>query len=93
VNDVRRDATENTTKLELGFQPRIFTIFPLDFDNFQCFPVGSVQKSSENSRQEYCFLVPDICFVSLQDPVIFPNLSCKILRDPMAGMIELGYAN
>jgi hypothetical protein len=64
--------------------------FPVDSNNFQCFPAGSVRKSSENSRPEYCFHVPGISRVFLQDPVTFPHLSWKILRDPVAGTIDLG---
>ncbi len=30
------------------------------------------------------------CGVALQDPVTFQHVSCKLLRDPVAGTIELG---
>jgi hypothetical protein len=49
-----------------------------------------IGKNPENSGREYCFHVPDISRVLLQDPVTFQHLSCKILRDPVAGMIDLG---
>jgi hypothetical protein len=43
-----------------------------------------------NSQPEYCFYVPGISRVFLQDPVTFPHLSRKILQDPVAGTIDLG---
>jgi hypothetical protein len=43
------------------------------------------------SRRESCFHVPDIFRVFLQDPLTFPHLSSKILRDPVAEMIDLGH--
>jgi hypothetical protein len=34
--------------------------------------------------------VPVISSAFLQDPVTFPRLSCRILRDPVAVIIDLG---
>jgi hypothetical protein len=79
--------------LETVFRPVIFRIF---FGGFQQHPVLSgrilpeiIGKNPENSRQDYCFHVPDLSRVFLQDSVIFPHLSYKILRDPVAGRIDL----
>jgi hypothetical protein len=52
--------------------------FPVDSDNFQCFPRGSFRKSSEKSKRKYCFHVPDISRVFLKDPVTFPHFFCEI---------------
>jgi hypothetical protein len=49
-----------------------------------------IGKNPGNFRPEYCFHVPGISRVFLQDPVTFPYLSWKILRDPGAGTIDLG---
>jgi hypothetical protein len=49
-----------------------------------------IGKNPENSSREYCFHVPDIFRVSLQDPMTFPHIFCKILRDPVAETIALG---
>jgi hypothetical protein len=87
VNDVRRETAGLQRKI-LGswkqYSGREFLgFFPMDSDNFQCFPRRSFRKSSENSGREYCFHVPDISRVVLQDPETF-------LQDPVAGMIDLG---
>jgi hypothetical protein len=89
-----RDATENTRKLKAVFRPEIFRIV---FSGFRQIPVvfGRIRleiigKNPENSGREYFFHVPDIPRVSLQDPVTFPHLSCKILRDLVAGTIDQG---
>ncbi len=65
---------------------------------FQQLPVLScrirpeiIGKNSENSQSECCFHVPGIFRVSLQDPVAFPHLSWKILRDSVVGTIGLDY--
>jgi hypothetical protein len=68
----------------------ISVFFWVDSDKSLRFPAGLVRKSSENSRREYCFHVPDISGVALQDPVTFAHVSCKLLRDPVAGTIDLG---
>jgi len=47
-------------------------------------------KNPDNFRPEYCFHVPAISGVSLQDTVTFPHLSCRILRDPVTGIFDLG---
>jgi hypothetical protein len=88
-----RDATENTRKLEAVFWSGISRIFSGGFPQL---PVlsgrilpGIIGKNPENSRPEYCFHVPGISCVFLRDPVTFPHLSWKILRDLVAGTIDL----
>jgi hypothetical protein len=41
-------------------------------------------------RPEYCFHVPAISGAFLQDTLTFPHLSFRILRDPVAAIIDLG---
>ncbi len=89
-----RCVTENTRKLEGVFRSGISLIFS---GGFQQLPVLSgrifpeiIGKNPGNSRPEYCFHVPGISRVFLQDPVTFPHLSWKILRDPVAETIDLG---
>ncbi len=82
VNEVRQETVGLQRKI-LGswkqYSGREFPgFFPVDSDNFPWFPRGSSWKSSENSGWEYCFHVPDISRVFLQDPVTFPHLSCEI---------------
>jgi hypothetical protein len=50
----------------------------------------SIGKNPNNFRSEYCFHVPAISGVFLQDPVTFPHLSCRIPRNLVAGIIDLG---
>jgi hypothetical protein len=76
-----RDATENTRKLEAVFRSGIFRIFSVDSKNSWLsgrIRPEIIRKNPGNSRREYCFHVPDISRVSLQDPVTFPHISCKI---------------
>jgi hypothetical protein len=47
-------------------------------------------KNPDNVRPEYCFHVPAISGVFLQDPVTFPHLSCTIPRDQVPGINDLG---
>jgi hypothetical protein len=81
VNDVRRDATENTRKLEAVFRSGTSRI---SSGGFQQLPVLSgtihpeiIGKNPGNSRPEYCFHVPGISRV--------------FLKDPVAGTIDLGF--
>jgi hypothetical protein len=53
---------------------------------------GIEWKNPDNFESEYCFHVPAISGVFLQDPVTFPDLSCRIPRDLVAGIIDLGMA-
>ncbi len=70
-----RFATENTRKLEAVFRSGIF---PVDADNFQCFPRGSFRKSSEKIRAG--ILLPCSrylpCFPAGSSD--FPARSCEI---------------
>jgi hypothetical protein len=82
VNDVRRETAGFQRKI-LGSWKQYFGrefpgFFPVDSDNFQCFPRGSFRKSSEKSKRKYCFHVPDISRVFLKDPVTFPHFFCEI---------------
>jgi hypothetical protein len=47
-----------------------------------------IGKNPENFRPVYCFHVPEISGVFLQDKVIFPHLSCRVLWDPVAGTLK-----
>jgi hypothetical protein len=66
-------------------------------DNFWSFPLGknsqlaqeSTRKNREKFRLEYCLHVPAISGVSLQDTVTFTHLSCRVLRDRVAGIFDL----
>jgi hypothetical protein len=55
---------------------------------------GSWQESTgkipKNFWPEYCFHVPAISGAFLRDTVSFMHLSFRILRDLVAGIIELG---
>jgi hypothetical protein len=42
------------------------------------------------TRSEYCFHVSASSGVFLEDPMTFLHLSCRIPRDPVAGIIDLG---
>jgi hypothetical protein len=54
---------------------------------------GSWHKSTgrnlENFWPEYCFYRPAISRVFLQDTLTFVHLSCRILRDAVAGVFDL----
>jgi hypothetical protein len=77
-----RDTTENTRKLEAIFWSGIFGIFSTGFRQILVLSdrirPEIIEKILENSWREYCFHVPDISSVFLQDPVTFPHPSCKI---------------
>jgi hypothetical protein len=45
---------------------------------------------SDDFRLEYCFHFPGISDVFLLDTVTFQHLSCRILRDPVAEIVDLG---
>jgi hypothetical protein len=49
----------------------------------------STGKNLDRFRPEYCFHVPAISGVFLQDTLTFPHLSCRIMRDPVAGIFVL----
>ena len=58
--------------MEAGFQPENFWIFSGAFRSLSCaFPPEIGRKSSEIFLAEYCFYVPMISSVFLQDPAFF----------------------
>ena len=73
---------------------KIFGFFPMISSWFLLKSMGSCQESTgknpDNFRSEYCFYVTAISGVFQQDMVIFPHLSCSILKDPVVGSIDLG---
>jgi hypothetical protein len=73
---------------------KIFGFFPIISGWFLPESTGSRQeytgKNPDDFRSEYCFHVPAISGVFLQDPVTFPHLPCRIPGDPVAGIIDLG---
>jgi hypothetical protein len=90
-------ATENTRKLEAVFQSGIYRIFSGGFQQLSVLSgrihLEIIGNSPHNARQEYCFHIPGISPVSLPDPVTLSHLSCKILRDPVAGKIDLAISH
>jgi hypothetical protein len=77
--------------VEAVFRPEIRRIFS---DDFRPEGTGSGQefraKNLGSFRPEYCFHVPVMSSVFLQDTVTFTHLSCRILRNPVSGIIEMG---
>jgi hypothetical protein len=65
--------------MEAVFRPEIF---PMIFGRFLPESRGSWQESTgknlDNFRPEYCFHVPPISGVFLQETMTFPHLSCRI---------------
>jgi hypothetical protein len=50
----------------------------------------SIRKNLSNFWPKYCFHVSAISGGFLKDTVNFPHLSCRVLRDPVAGIFDLG---
>ncbi len=80
--------------VEAVFRPENFRTFS---DDFRPVPAGKHrkltginQKNLDNVRSEYCFHVLAISGVFLPDSVTFSNLFCRIPRDPVAGITDLG---
>ena len=75
--------------MEAVFRPEFF---PRISDRFLPESTGILQESTEknpdNSRPEYCFHIPAISGIFLQDPVSFLYLSCRILPDPVSGIFD-----
>jgi hypothetical protein len=73
---------------------KFFGFFPMLPARFLLESTGSWQESTGKNpkifRPEYCFHVPVISGAFLQNMVTFPHLSCRILRDTVAGIIDLG---
>jgi hypothetical protein len=87
VNDVRRETAGMQWKILGSWKQYSGPEFSGFFGGFRQIPVVSgrirpeiIGKNPENSGREYCFHVPDISRVSLQDPVTFPHLSCKKIK-------------
>jgi hypothetical protein len=70
-------------------------IFPVISDQFLPESTGTWQEFTGKVRPyfwpEYCFHVPAISRVLLQDMVTFPHIPWSILRDPGTGMFDLGF--
>ncbi len=80
--------------MEAVFRPKFFLIFS---NAFRAVPArkhrkltGIHRKNPKNFRPEYGFHILAISVAFLQDTLAFPHLSCRILRDPVAGIIDLG---
>ncbi len=93
----RQESTENRWNVEAVFPPEIFRIFS---DNFRPVPVGKHRKLTRIHRKksnkfpvEILLPLPAISGAFLQDPATFPLLSCRILRDPVAVIFDLGNNN
>jgi hypothetical protein len=53
-------------------------------------PAGKHRKNSNKFPAGILLPLPGISGAFLQDPVSFPLLSCRTLRDPVAVIFELG---
>jgi hypothetical protein len=80
--------------VEAVFPPEIFRIFS---DNFRPVPAGKHGKLTGIHRKKsnkfpVGILLPllPVSVAFSQDPVTFPLLSCRILRDPMAVIFDMG---
>ncbi len=78
MNDVRRETAGMQRKIlgngkqySSGEFSRFFRWIPRNSSAFWQDPSGNHRKNPENPRREYCFHVPDISGVFLQDLVIF----------------------
>jgi len=76
------------------FTPEIFRIFS---DNFQPVPAGKHGKLTgihwkKSNKFSVGILLPllPVSVAFPQDPVTFPLLSCRILRDPMTVIFDMG---
>ncbi len=70
MNDVRRETAGNFSDF--------FRQIPTTSSAFQEDHPGNHRKKSGKFSTKYCFHVPNISRVFLQDLVTFPHLSCKI---------------
>jgi hypothetical protein len=80
--------------MEAVFLPEIFRIFS---DDFRPVPAGKNRKLIGIHRKKsnkfpvgILLPLPAISGAFLQDPATFPLLSCRILRDPVAVIFDLG---
>jgi hypothetical protein len=80
--------------MEAVFRPEIFRFFPMISDRFLTKSTGICQEFTGNKSGQFpagiLFPFPAISGVFLQDTGTFPHLSCRILREPVAGMFVLG---
>jgi hypothetical protein len=83
--------SEHDSSILAGKSPNVCRRIP---NIFLCFTAGNGRKATgknqKNSRPEYCFHVPSISGVFLQDPVTCPPLSVGIRSFPEVGIIDLG---
>ncbi len=97
VKHVRRETTGSNGFLT-NFGSSIPTGTFSDFsDDFRSVPTGKYRqlagihrKNLKSFRSEYCFRFRGISGAFLRDTVTFPHLSCRILRDTMVGILDLG---
>jgi hypothetical protein len=80
--------------VEAVFPPENFRIFS---DDFRLVPAGKHRKLAGIHRKKpnkfpvgIPLPLPAISRAFLQDPVTFPLLSCRILRDPVAVIFDMG---
>jgi hypothetical protein len=90
----RQESTGNRWNVEAVFPPENFRIFS---DDFRTVPAGKHRKLTGIHRKKSNKLpvgillpLPAISSAFLQDPVTSPLLSCRILRDPVAVIFDLG---
>jgi hypothetical protein len=93
----RQESTGNRWNVEAVFPTEIFRIFS---DDFRPVPAGKHRKFTGIHRKKsnkfpvgILLLLPAISGAFLQDPVTFPLLFCRILRDPVAVIFDMGGLN
>jgi len=91
---VRQKSIGNHWNVEAVFPTEIFRIFS---DDFRPVPAGEYGKLTgihwKKSNKFPVGILPPLPAISvafLQDPVTFPLLSCRILRDPVAVIFDMG---
>ena len=90
----RQESIGNRWNVEAVFPPENFRIFS---DDFRPVPAGKHGKLTGIHRKKsnkfpvgILLPLPAISVAFLQDPVTFPLLSCRILRDPVAVIFDMG---
>jgi hypothetical protein len=91
----RQESTGNRWNVEAVFPPENFRIFS---DDFRPVAAGKHRKSTGIHRKKsnkfpvgILLPLPMISGAFLRDPATSPLLSCRIRRDPVAVIIDLGY--